>query len=201
MWESTSTVSEIFTQADIKIHAINNYRSSLFWCLVKLRFNSVLNICCYVLRLYILSLSVFVFCFSPFHQFCKVSNKSFPFLFCWKQSTLHRPSFLQNSFQSQYGFDKKTQKPNKHFIDSVFKGQWMVFIHLPELMCLIDHSCFNKSKKDFDHWSIFCTGYCFENWIMSGENDFSAVRTESNWLSRNELVLIKPWDFITTWDQ
>lgn len=110
-----------------------------------------LLLCSQIVHTLFVCFRVAVFCFSPFHRFCKVSNKSFPFLFCWKQSTLHRPSFLQNSFQSQYGFDKKTQKPNKHFIDSVFKGQWMVFIHLPELMCLIDHSCFNKSKKDFDH--------------------------------------------------
>lgn len=90
-----------------------------------------LLLCSQIVHTFFVCFRVAVFCFSPFHQFCKVSNKSFPFLFCWKQSTLHWPSFLQNSFQSQYGFDKKKNKNQTNILltQSLKVSEWVLFIY------------------------------------------------------------------------
>lgn len=47
---------------------------------------------------------------------------------------------------------------------------------------VIDFSCFDKCDRLFD-------SDCFENWMKIGENDFSAVRAEPNWLRKTVMYL------------
>lgn len=83
------------------------------------------------LKFYIFHFSVFWcmqlqecnFYFSPFQQFCKASNKFFSFHFCVNHFLFcFRLTFLQHSHQSQWGFDKSTNKIWHLNLNLVVKG-------------------------------------------------------------------------------